>query len=310
MNAEFLKSIVDHKFAVPHNYNVAQLTPGLMENLGAVEWELRDYSYIILSSWIWGWYDRAYYSDEELKQLAKIAKNNITIGLGESESDGVFLRTYSILLLNDLTDYDRQHPYLEETEIRERLELYLTYLEKEQDLRGYVSPKKGWAHGIAHVADSLGILSHNRHLNDSDLRKLLNAIATKLRHPMPSVYLHSEEERLARAAVKICQKNLITFEQISDWLKILIEPEQRLPSGGFVWDDFEKYPWRKILTDPIEQLCAYRNMQNFLRSFYFQWKREENTKEKQDVVQQHIENALEFIEIGLYNTEQGFLNPI
>ena len=306
MNKAFLKSIVENRFAVPHHDQVAQLTPLLMENLGAVEAELRDYSYMILSSWIWGWYSRTYYSQEELRELAECAKRNIKIGLGDRESDGVFLRTYSILLLNDLTNFDRQHPYLEEPEIRDRLKLYLTYLEQEQDLRGYVSPQKGWAHGIAHVADSLGILSRNPYLNGSDLRRLLDAIANKLRQPVSSVYLHSEEERLARAAVSICQQDLLAIEQISSWLKILIEPEHRLPSGRFVWDDFEKHPWRKILTEPKEQLCAYRNVQNFLRAFYFQWKNEEKMIEKQHLVQQEIYQALQFLETGFYNTNQGF----
>ncbi len=308
MNTAFLKSIVDHKFAVPDNYEVAQLTPALMENLGAVEWELRDYSYMILSSWIWGWYDRTYYSVEELKQLADIAKHNIKIGLGDIESDGVFLRTYSILLLNDLTDFDRQHPYLGEREICDRLELYLTYLEQERDLRGYVSSQKGWAHGIAHVADSLGIISQNTYLQGADLRRLLNAIANKLRQPMSSVYLHSEEERLARAAVSICQQDLLAIEQISSWLKMLIEPDRRLPSGRFVWDDFEQHPWRKILTDPTEQICAYRNVQNFLRAFYFQWKSEENISERKHSIQQQIDNALQFIDTGFYDTNQGFFS--
>lgn len=306
MNKAFLKSIVENRFVVPHRDQVAELTPYLKSNLGAVEWELRDYSYMILSSWIWGWYDSTYYSIEELRELGNDAKQNIKIGLGDLESNGVFLRTYSILLLNDLTDFHRQHPYLEEPEIRDRMELYLTYLEKEQDLRGYVSSEKGWAHGIAHVADSLGILSQNPYVNGSDLVRLLNAIATKLRNPIPSVYLHSEEERLARAAVKICQRNLITFEQISSWLSILIEPDRRLPSGDFVWDDFEKHPWRKILTEPYDRLCAYRNVQNFLRAFYFQWKIEENMIERKHLVQQQIYEALQFLDIGLYNTDQGF----
>lgn len=308
MNKAFLKSIVENRFVVPHHNQVAQSTPYLMENLGAVEGELRDYSYMILSSWIWGWYDCTYYSVEELGELANRAKQNIKIGLGDLESDGVFLRTYSILLLNDLTDFDRQHPYLGELEIRDRMELYLTYLEQEQDLRGYVSPQKGWAHGIAHVADSLGLLSRSPYLKGLDLRRLLNAIANKLRQPVCSVYLHSEEERLARAAVSICQQDLMTIEQISSWLKILIEPELRLPSGRFVWDDFEKHPWRKILTEPREQLCAYRNVQNFLRALYFQWKNEENMIEKQHLVQQQIYQALQFVDTGFYKTNKGFFS--
>ncbi|WP_287524330.1 DUF2785 domain-containing protein [Okeania sp. SIO2C2] len=146
-------------------------------------------------------------------------------------------------------------------------------------------------------------------LNNSDLMRLLKAIATKLHQPVPSVYLHSEEERLARAAVKICQQNTLSIEQINSWLDILIEIERR-PSGLLIWDNFEKYPWRKILTSPTKQLCAYRNIQNFLRSFYFQWEMAENTIEKQHPVQQLIYQALQFIETGFCNSVRGFfLNP-
>lgn len=127
MELEFLKSIIEKKFAVPDNYEVSELTPKLMENLGAVKPDLRDRSYMTLSAWIWGWYDCTYYSNAELLELGELAQSNIKIGLGEAESDGVFLRSYSILLLNDLTDFHRHHPYLEEREIRDRLELYLTY---------------------------------------------------------------------------------------------------------------------------------------------------------------------------------------
>ena len=276
-----------------------------MENLGAVKPDLRDRSYLTLSAWIWGWYDRTYYSDAELLELGEGAKSNIKMGLGEAESDGVFLRSYSILLLNDLTNFHRHHPYLEEREIRDRLELYLTYLEREQDLRGYVSPEKGWAHGIAHVADALGILSLSKYLNSSDLMRLLTAIATKLRHPVPSVYLHSEEERLARAAVKICQQSTLGVEQINSWLNILTETDRR-PSGLLIWDNFEKYPWRTILTSPTEQLCAYRNIQNFLRSLYFQWVRVEKTFEKQEPVRQKIYEALQFLDTGFCDNDRGF----
>ncbi|MGB3401452.1 MAG: hypothetical protein WBA77_02040 [Microcoleaceae cyanobacterium] len=118
MNAVDLKFIIENRFIVSEHDKVTQLTPTLLKNLEAIEWELRDYSYMILSSWIWGWYDCTYYNNEELLQLGERAKSNIKIGLGEGESDGVFLRTYSILLLNDLTDYDRLPPYLEEKEIR------------------------------------------------------------------------------------------------------------------------------------------------------------------------------------------------
>lgn len=87
---------------------------------------------------------------------------------------------------------------------------------------------------------------------------------------------------------------------------MLIEPDSRLPPGQFVWDDFEQHPWRKILTEPKEKLCAYRNVQNFLRAFYFQWKKEENMNERKYSIQQQIDNALQFIDTGFYDINQGF----
>jgi hypothetical protein len=211
------------------------------------------------------------------------------------------------LLLNDLTGFDRHNPYLEEPEIRDRMAIYLTYLDQEKDLRGYVSPQKGWAHGMAHVADSLGMLSCSPYLNDLDLMQLLNGVAAKLRYPMPSVYLHSEEERLARAVATILQQDRLRIEQVKTWLQKLTEPQQRLPSGHFVWDDFAKYPWRKVLTAPIEQLCAYRNVQNSLRSLYFQWQNRQDPGHQKDLIQQQIHQSLQFIEIGFYNAQNGWL---
>jgi hypothetical protein len=54
MNTAFLKSIIENRFFIPEHDKVTQLTPTLLKNLGAVEWELRDYSYMILTSWIGG----------------------------------------------------------------------------------------------------------------------------------------------------------------------------------------------------------------------------------------------------------------
>ncbi len=36
MDVELLKSIFENRFAIPENYEVAELTPKLMESLGAV----------------------------------------------------------------------------------------------------------------------------------------------------------------------------------------------------------------------------------------------------------------------------------
>lgn len=131
MNIEFLKLIVENKFVVFDNYEVVELIFKLIENLGVVEWELWDYSYMILSVWIWGWYDCINYSDVEMLELVEKVKCNIKIGFGEVENDGVFLWSYFILFLSDLIDFYCYYFYLGEMEICDCMEFYLIYIKRE-----------------------------------------------------------------------------------------------------------------------------------------------------------------------------------
>ncbi|MGB3401453.1 MAG: hypothetical protein WBA77_02045 [Microcoleaceae cyanobacterium] len=126
--------------------------------------------------------------------------------------------------------------------------------------------------------------------------------------PYPQFICIQKKNDASRYAVSICQQNILTIEQISTWIKQLIEPDRRRPQGRFVWDDFEKHPWRKILTDPIEKLCAYRNIQNFLRAFYFQWKHQNNRVDIKDLVQQEIDRAIAIYRYRFLPIRTGFLS--
>jgi hypothetical protein len=94
------------------------------------------------------------------------------------------------------------------------------------DPRGYV-PEKGWAHALAHTADLLYVLAENRHLGRENLEQILQRIALKLIGPTDWIYIHGEEDRLARAVIAIYQRQLTS----QDWLAIFT------PEGGKNWKD-------------------------------------------------------------------------
>lgn len=119
------------------------------------------------------------------------------------------------------------------------------------------------------------ILSLNQWLKESDLNKILEAILIKIKKPIIEVFIYSEEERLARAVVKIFMNKALSNQSIDNFLNKLTTPDKVPISGKFVWENFNENPWRYVLTGHQDELCAYRNLQNFLRSLYFQWRNSE-----------------------------------
>ncbi len=140
MDRAFWQSILDNEYAIPYDSSVQALTPELLSYLESFDQELREKTaYAILDTWI----HRGYYSHTELWEMTIQLLYNLTVGLGEQQSDTIFSRSFSLLILTEIVYYDLTHPTLSETEVRQVLDQSLVYFRAEQDLRGY-DPKKGW----------------------------------------------------------------------------------------------------------------------------------------------------------------------
>ncbi|HYT25781.1 MAG TPA: DUF2785 domain-containing protein [Actinomycetota bacterium] len=252
MDRGFLRFLVSADNALPQGQWVAELTPELLSWLGSVDDELRDgFAYPILAAWI----ERGEYPPDELRAMARRMVENLESGLGEAGTDSVFLRTFSALILMEIVAYDNASPFLDADEVLDLFERGLSYLRREQDLRGWV-PGPGWAHAIAHVADLLMMLARSRHLGAPELERLLDAVADKLLAPAEAVYLHHEDERLAYTTLNVLRRGLVGRDFLTAW------------AGRF-----ERPPghdsWRPVYADP--GLAAARmNVTSFLRSLYFQ----------------------------------------
>jgi hypothetical protein len=252
MDKGFWQAIVDTDFAVPNGESLPALTRELLSLLGSTDAELRDtYAYPILCAWL----HRGEYSPDEMRSLVAQLAENLMAGLGDEETDTVFLRTFSVLILAEIVHEDNQRPFLAEAEAHQLFELALAYLAAENDVRGWV-PGKGWAHSVAHTGDLLWVLARSRYLGGADLERLLDGIAIKLLASAAHPFLCDEDERLAQPVIAVLQRNLVSSQFVGAWITRLAQPA-------------EQRAWADAFLDG-ERLVARVNVKQFLRSLYLQ----------------------------------------
>jgi hypothetical protein len=247
----FWQAILDADGAVPQGYTVTELTPELLRYLGTTDPFLRDeVAFEMLAAWI---VRDQRYSPDEMRALGDQLARNLETGLGEQDTNSVFLRSFSALVLDKVIEADNWHACLEAADIRRWMEQGLAYIVAECDLRGRV-PDQGWAHAIAHAADLLWVLAQSRHLAAPDLERILDAIAKRITTPVDHVYLYNEDQRLAFAAMGVLQRDLLDLPTVDMWLGRMLRPD---------------HDWQHVFQS-TDTASAYHNTTTFLRSLYFQ----------------------------------------
>ena len=248
MDKPFWTSIRVNNYSLPTGYDLLPLTEELFSYLGSTNPELRDdIAYETLANWL----DQGLYTPDQIRGYILQLTLNLQDGLGEEESDSVFLRTFSVLMLAEIVNYDGHHLFLNTDEVRNILAKGISYIEAEADSRGYV-PQKGWAHALAHTADLFLTLARHPRIQADGQTQILNAITEKLLHATNWVYAHGEDDRLARAVSSIFERNLLSADAIKDWLASLVTPKPN---------------WRGAWTDEARTV-AYFNVRNFLRALH------------------------------------------
>jgi hypothetical protein len=261
VDKEFWISIAKNDYKIPEGHTLEELTKTLFGYLGSTDPELRDdIAYVVYANFL----KREMYSKEEIRDHVDELLSNLEKGIGETESDSVFLRTFSVLLLAEIVHNDNKKPVLNNEQIQSILKKGLWYLEAEKDPRGHI-PVKGWAHALAHTADLLLVLGNNRHTGKSDHELVLQRIGNKLINSTDWVYIHGEDDRLSNAVTAILQRNMVTVEFLAEWLKSFIEPETS---------------WKGAYTEE-GQARAFHNGRNFLRSVLVIVLSENNLEEKE-----------------------------
>lgn len=270
MDKQSWKAIKENDYKVPEGHTAKSLTPELLGFLGSTDPELRDeLAYAILVEWV----ECDLYAPDDLRQIIAGLSDNLEVGIGETETDSIFLRAFSVLALALIVYYDNKISFLKSEEIDAILNKGLQYLAAEKDHRGYV-PVKGWAHALAHTADLLLVLAENRNTGTAEHIRILSEITRKIAGTTNWVYVHGEDDRLSTAVLTVFQRGLLDPLAIKEWLDTLTNP-----IGG---------SWKGAWTND-ESTLAFFNVRNFLRSLYLQVKTEDNIPKQEELEQMLLE---------------------
>lgn len=248
MSGSYWKQVLATGLAVPSDRPLDDLTAELTRMLGSPDPAVRDgLAYPTLATWI----DRGVY-DDLLVGLGDGMAAGLGVGLGETDGDAVFRRSFSGLVLAECIARDNARPRLAGGKVLEWGDRVTTWLLRERDLRGFVAGK-GWAHAVAHGADALGTLAESPHLAKPELTVLLDVVADRLLLPTERLFGSGEPDRLALATMRLLRRNVVPLTLLEPWIARLAAGARTLGS----YDDRDPH-------------LVGGNAQAFLRALYLQ----------------------------------------
>ncbi|WP_458121735.1 DUF2785 domain-containing protein [Paenibacillus sp. Z6-24] len=241
-----LNMLKQKDFKLDKSDHIEEVIELMLRHIGSTDSELRDgLIYTTFAHWI--------ISGELSKNILAYIKDSMLnhehlfYNIGETNTDSVFVRSFSVLLIPLLLERNQARPFLERDELMEIKENLLHYIRKERDRRGFVE-NKGWAHTLAHTADAIHALFLYIDLPPQDYIAFLEAIKTAV-CTKEVTYTNLEEERLVTAAVILFDQQKLTDAEVEDWI------------GSFLkWDKTEV--WN-------EEYKIIFNIKSFLGSLYF-----------------------------------------
>ncbi len=127
-------------------------------------------------------------------------------GIGEKDTDSVFTRSFTSLLIALILYQDNRNDFLTEAKVNEIKDKLISYVNLEKDVRGYVKDK-GWAHSMAHVADAFDELVKSEKINQSTYPAIMQAIWQKI-YQTETVYIHDEDERMIVPIIQMIDNGL------------------------------------------------------------------------------------------------------
>lgn len=258
------------------NYDLDDLSLKMIRNIGTTDFVLRDeliytaFGQMILL--------KDLLDKNQLNKLLEICldDHHLFYGLGERKTDSVFARAFSVLVLGLVLDADNRHSFLSKREFSFVVEKVFKYFKSERDIRGYVEGK-GWAHALAHAADTLNVIASHSYSTEKESMDLLKIIKSKVLLS-DAVYSHNEEERMALPVLSVVKSGLVVDQQILNWIS---DFRPRLEEQ------------KKLVSDP-DGLNVLLNVRNFLSSLYFRLRFEKIGNHFQQEIEETLNSIREF----------------
>ena len=243
---QILVQIKNENYKVPDTIDAFELALEMTKHIGNIDSEIRD-KLVYVTYYYWCF--NGVFTSEQLRQLLNICidEEHLFYKIGEKDTDSVFTRTFSILIIPLVLYVDQKSAFLTKDEIHNVKGKVIEYLELEKDLRGYVEGK-GWADARAHAADVINDIAKSVYIGHIDLLNLLEVIRKKASigdYPCVS----NEDERMSTAVISIFERKILTDEEIICWIESFA-------------------PIEKIGIYPFD-LYSKTNVNHFLSNLYF-----------------------------------------
>jgi hypothetical protein len=247
MPSGFWEQVVADGLKVPQDRSLVEMTEDLTRMLGDPDPEVRDgIAFPTMATWI----DEGVY-DDLLVGLGDGMCHGLDIGLGDVESDTVFRRSFSALILTECIDRTTTAALGGPNVVLRWGDRIMSWYSRERDLRGFV-PGKGWAHAIAHGADALGALARSPVLGRLELTVILDVIADRLLTPTDAFFVCGEGDRLAFATMHLLRRDVLGIDVLEPWVA-------RLAAGAVGRGSIHRNPY-----------LVAGNVQSYLRSLHLQ----------------------------------------
>jgi hypothetical protein len=247
MPSGFWEQVVADGLKVPQDRSLVEMTEDLTRMLGDPDPEVRDgIAFPTMATWI----DEGVY-DDLLVGLGDGMCHGLDIGLGEPESDTVFRRSFSALILTECIDRTTKAALGGPNVVLRWGDRIMSWYSRERDLRGFV-PGKGWAHAVAHGADALGALARSPVLGRLELTVILDVIADRLLAPTDTFFVCGEGARLAYATMHLLRRDVLGIDVLEPWVA-------RLAAGAVGRGSIHRNPY-----------LVAGNVQSYLRSLHLQ----------------------------------------
>lgn len=247
MVSAFWQQVVADGLRVPQQRPLGDMTVELTAMLGDPDPEVRDgVAFPMLATWI----DAGVY-DDLLLGLGDGMSVGLDQGLGGTDDDSIFIRSFSAAVLAECIDRDNVAGLVPPDTVLRWGDALATWVLRERDLRGFV-PGKGWAHAVAHAADGIAALARSPKLGRNELTVLLDVVADRLLMPTEEFFVAGEVDRLALAVMQVLRREVLPLPLLEPWVA-------RLAAGAEPQGDIHHHPYH-----------VAGNVQGFLRSLQLQ----------------------------------------
>ncbi|MBW8752467.1 MAG: DUF2785 domain-containing protein [Propionibacteriales bacterium] len=247
MPSGFWEQVVADGLKVPQERSLVEMTEDLTRMLGDPDPEVRDgIAFPTMATWI----DEGVY-DDLLVGLGDGMCHGLDIGLGEVNTDSVFRRSFSALILTECIDRTTRAALGGPNVVLRWGDKIMSWYSRERDLRGFVAGK-GWAHAVAHGADALGALARSPVMGRLELTVILDVIADRLLTPTDAFFVCGEGDRLAFATMHLLRRNVLGIDVLEPWVA-------RLATGAVGRGSIQRNPY-----------LVAGNVQSYLRSLHLQ----------------------------------------